>query len=91
MRADDGGVDHLHGRVMRASLDSLRPGRKSAFGAKRTWTGRQNQLDRSKMTRSGPRCGFQFALHQTTGRLLDHLVGAGEALTNSRRSGVVAR
>jgi hypothetical protein len=34
-------------------LDSLRPCLKSAFGAKRTWTGRQNRMDRSKMTQSG--------------------------------------
>src|ERR1039457_3259650 len=36
-------------------------------------------------------CSPPNALHQMTGRLLDHLVGAGEALTNGRRSGVVAR
>jgi hypothetical protein len=29
-------------------------GRKSVFGAKRTWTGGQNRLDRSKMTHFGP-------------------------------------
>ena len=33
-------------------LVSLRPGRKSAFGAKQTSTGRQNRLGRSKMTLS---------------------------------------
>jgi len=30
------------------------------------------------MTRSGPRRDFQFALQQTVGGLLDHLVGDGE-------------
>ena len=32
--------------------NSLRSGLKSVFGAKRTWTGRQKRLDRSKMTQS---------------------------------------
>jgi hypothetical protein len=44
MHADDRGVDHLHGRVMRR-------GRKSAFGAKQTSKGRRDGLDRSIMTR----------------------------------------
>jgi hypothetical protein len=30
----------------------------------------------SRMTRSGPRGGWQFALQQTLGRLFDHLVSA---------------
>jgi hypothetical protein len=30
-------------------------------------------------TQSGPRRGYQFALHQTAGGLLDHLVGNGES------------
>ncbi len=29
------------------------------------------------LTQSGPRCGGQSVLRQTTGRLLDHLVGDG--------------
>jgi hypothetical protein len=28
------------------------------------------------LTHSGPRCGCQFALQQTAGRLFDHVIGA---------------
>src|SRR5271170_2565911 len=35
-------------------------------------------LEIALLTRSGPCRDFQFALQQTVGRLLDHLVGGGE-------------
>ena len=34
----------------RPDLDSLRPGLKSAFAAKRRWIGRQTRMDQSKMS-----------------------------------------
>ena len=41
----------LESRGYVTDLDRLAPapGPKSAFGAKRTWTGRQNRMDQSKM------------------------------------------
>ena len=47
---------------MRLSLSPFTS--KVAFGAKRTSTGRQNRLDRSKMTRSGNEAPLFVAMHE---------------------------
>src|SRR4029077_4442314 len=58
-------------------VESLRCESSDAIGAKRTCRERRERVDLTKMTRSGPRCGFQIALQQTGVRLLDHLVDYG--------------